>query len=343
MSQNFEQPNLVLVVAPDAHFSIPKGLCPPAQGCEQRATLGNTRPALPNSKGVVPFENAMPDRCLNQGMEFPAASPGARRLRRFGVVIEGIVDFTPVVALTLKRRKRRAPILAIFATLLSLTAVAQPTTNSPAPNDISAFNLITERNIFNTRRSARYVPSARRDTGRPNRSEAFALVGTLAYEKGPFAFFDGNRSDYKEVAKQGDSIAGFKVVEISPSRVKLASPTNEVELALGMQLHREDQGPWQVSVRPESAEPSVAPSTSSHLTFQTNSASSNTSAISELLNGLANGEIPNFIPPGADSSFAGQLPGGSAPSTNSAPTLPAGGNEVLLRLMEQRRLQELNQ
>ncbi len=231
--------------------------------------------------------------------------------------------------------------------LICLSAVAQPATNAPAPNDISAFNLITERNIFNTRRSAKYVPSARRDTRRPARSEAFALVGTLAYEKGPFAFFDGSRSDYKEVAKQGDSIAGFKVVEITPSRVKLASPTNEVELALGMQLHREEEGPWQVSVRPESAEPSVAPSTSSHLSFQTNSTPTNNSAISDLLNGLANGlangEIPNFIPPGADPSFAGQPPGGQPPSTNAAPTLPAGGNDVLLRLMEQRRLQELNQ
>ena len=280
----------------------------------------------------------------------PSPAPGARRLRRFNVTTEATVKSTSGATTTPKRRKRRAPALAMLALfcLLCLSAIAQPTTNAPAPNDISAFNLITERNIFNTRRSARYVPSARRDTRRPARSEAFALVGTLAYEKGPFAFFDGSRSDYKEVAKQGDSIAGFKVVEIAPSHVKLASATNEVELALGMQLHREDEGPWEVSVRPESAEPAVAPSTSSHLTFQTNSAPTNGSAISELLNGLANGlangDLPNFIPPGADPSFAGQLPGGQPPSTNAAPTVPGGGaNDVLLRLMEQRRLQEQNQ
>src|SRR5436190_24197662 len=33
---------------------IPKGLCPPAQGCEERATLGKC-PRVPlNSEGVVP-------------------------------------------------------------------------------------------------------------------------------------------------------------------------------------------------------------------------------------------------------------------------------------------------
>src|SRR3569832_1716231 len=225
--------------------------------------------------------------------------------------------------------------------LIGLSAAVAATTNSPAPNDISAFNLITERNIFNTRRSPRYVPSDRRESRRRVRSEAFALVGTLAYEKGPFAFFDGNRSDFKEVAKQGDSIAGFKVVEIAPSHVKLASPTNEVELGLGMQLHREEEGPWQVSERPESAEPSVAPSMSSHLSYQTNTAPTNSLGISELLNGLANGELPNFIPPGGDGSFGGPPPGGAPPSTNAAAASPPGGaNDVLLRLMQQRLQQE---
>src|SRR2546421_1583725 len=64
---------------------------------------------------------------------------------------------------------------------------AQPT-NAPDRFDYSAFKLITERNIFNSHRSARYT--APRESGPQARVDSFALVGTMSYEKGPFAFFD---------------------------------------------------------------------------------------------------------------------------------------------------------
>jgi len=103
-----------------------------------------------------------------------------------------------------------------------LSSSAAPATNSMSRYDYSAFKLINERNIFNTRRSPRYVPSDRRETRR-TRSESFALVGTMRYEKGLFAFFDGTRSDYRKVLKQDETIAGFKITGIEPSHVTLAS------------------------------------------------------------------------------------------------------------------------
>src|SRR5882672_9006553 len=39
-------------------FSIPKGLRPPAQGCEERATLGKWNSEIPNPNGVVPPSRA---------------------------------------------------------------------------------------------------------------------------------------------------------------------------------------------------------------------------------------------------------------------------------------------
>jgi len=51
------------------------------------------------------------------------------------------------------------------------------------------------------------------------------------------------------VLKPEDTIAGFKVVAIETSHVKLASPTNEIELRVGMQLRREEEGEWQLSER----------------------------------------------------------------------------------------------
>ena len=44
----------------------------------------------------------------------------------------------------------------------------------------------------------------------------FVLVGTMSYEKGFFAFFDGSHSDYKRVLKREETIAGFKVAAIGP-------------------------------------------------------------------------------------------------------------------------------
>jgi len=83
-------------------------------------------------------------------------------------------------------------------------------------------------------------------------------------EKGPLAFFDWSSSDYRKVLKQNDTIAGFKVTEIEASHVKLASPTNEVELRVGMQLSHDEDGTWHVADRAEIVAPrmvtsSVAP------------------------------------------------------------------------------------
>jgi len=66
----------------------------------------------------------------------------------------------------------------------------------------------------------------------------------MTYEKGTFAFFDGTSSEYKKALKLTDTIAGYKVTNIAPNGVKLASGTNEVDLGVGAQLRREEDGPW---------------------------------------------------------------------------------------------------
>jgi hypothetical protein len=69
----------------------------------------------------------------------------------------------------------------------------------------------------------------------------------MSYEKGTFAFFDGTSADYKKALKLTDSIAGYKVSNIAPNAVKLVSGTNELELSVGAQLRREEDGPWLLS------------------------------------------------------------------------------------------------
>src|SRR5882762_4002517 len=118
---------------------------------------------------------------------------------------------------------------------------AEATNNSITRPAFSNFKMVAEKNIFNTKRWARYVPSTNVANLRPRSFDYVALVGIMSYDKGPFAFFEGSRSEYQKVLKREDSIAGFKVGEIESSSVKLVSATNQIELKVGMQLARQEE------------------------------------------------------------------------------------------------------
>ncbi len=111
----------------------------------------------------------------------------------------------------------------------------------PNPVSFDSFKLIIDRNIFDPNRT-------RRGSFGPVRKAAvvdsFSLVGTLSYGKGTFAFFDGSSSAYRKALKTSDTIAGYKLTEITDRRVKLAGKTNTVEMSVGTQLRREEEGEW---------------------------------------------------------------------------------------------------
>src|SRR5690349_21346451 len=52
--------------------SIPKGLRPKAQGCEERATLGNRRDVILNPNGVVALLSAGPNVTTPSGLKITA-------------------------------------------------------------------------------------------------------------------------------------------------------------------------------------------------------------------------------------------------------------------------------
>ena len=139
--------------------------------------------------------------------------------------------------------------LAALAAVGALPAFAQTTTNIDL-RDFRAFTVIPERNIFdpNRRPVTRFQP-------RTNTVVYwFALTGTMKYEKGLFAVFDGTSSDYHKVLETGGKIATYTVHEITHDCVKLTSGTNELELKVGMQMRRNTDGSWSM------AEQSSAPS-----------------------------------------------------------------------------------
>lgn len=224
----------------------------------------------------------------------------------------------------------------------TLAAFAQ-STNEPARLDFSAFKLINDRNIFNPNRSARSAgrTETRRETRPTARTESFALVGIMEYEKGRFAFFDSTSPQYKKVIQAAETIAGYKIVSIAPNSVKLMSGTNELELPVGMQLSRAEQGEWQIGAasaesstggegRPRPA-PVVTP------TVPTEAAPTG-------------GEPPFPFPTNAEmplppEGFPVPIPTAETENanTNAESSAASGGGEsdVLRRLM-QRREQELN-
>jgi hypothetical protein len=136
-----------------------------------------------------------------------------------------------------------AGVLLMDASQLAFAALTKP--------DYSNFSIIPERNIFNTKRSPAYKPSGL-PPPRQRPTDSLVLTGTMRDEKGPLAFFDGNSSEYRQVLKPNDSIAGFQIVEIEHAAVKLKYGTNEIIMPVNMQLAREQQGEWQLGQRSDS-------------------------------------------------------------------------------------------
>jgi hypothetical protein len=118
------------------------------------------------------------------------------------------------------------------------------TNNGSAALDYAAFKVIVDRNIFDPNRFPRQGSGPRTP---PKSFDSLTLVGTMSYEKGMFAFFDGTSAEYKKALRLADAIAGYKVANISPNSVKLAAGTNQLELSVGAQLRREEDGPWRLA------------------------------------------------------------------------------------------------
>jgi hypothetical protein len=137
-------------------------------------------------------------------------------------------------------------------------------TNGFGPLDYAAFRLITERNIFDPNRQ----PHKGGERPPSKAQDSFSLVGTMSYDKGDFAFFDGNSSDYKKVLKPDETIAGYKVVSISADSVKLERESKDLELPVGSQLRRQDDGTWVQSAHTDT----YAASSSSSGSSQTDAA-----------------------------------------------------------------------
>lgn len=171
----------------------------------------------------------------------------------------------------------------ITATTSTNTTAADSTASTKDLAGFDEFKIITQRNIFDpNRRPPRRPGSGPEEQPKPRRIDYLNLVGAMSYEKGRFAFFDGSSSDYRKSVKPGDTIAGYKVANVTQNNVTLESGDKKIQLPVGGQLKREDEGEWRVNSNPENfaASTNSSGSSSSSSSVSTSSSSSNSTSSS---------------------------------------------------------------
>ena len=153
---------------------------------------------------------------------------------------------------------------AFAAALVAVLAAGAQETNRPVaagPAEADAFRIISQRNIFDPNRSA-----VRAESRAPTSTvvETFALVGTLSYGKGDFAFFDGTASDYRKALGTTGTVAGFTVAAITATGVTMVAGDRRTEMKVGAQMRRDGDGAWQMETGVEwrAAAPTTAPAAS---------------------------------------------------------------------------------
>jgi hypothetical protein len=218
-------------------------------------------------------------------------------------------------------------LLAVFVAGSGCLVASAQENASARRGDFSAFRIISEQNIFDPNRRPR-VPSG----PAPTIVDSFSLTGTMDYAKGKFAVFDGTSSDYHKVLETGGRIAGYTVTEISGDMVKLVSGTNTLELKVGTQMRRDDNGHWSAGEPAAAFEHSYASNTSRNESGRRRfNPESNRAAFRSGSSTTTASSRPAEVDP------AGGVEAGSAPASS-----PAGGtdpNDPVARMMA-RRLQE---
>lgn len=143
-------------------------------------------------------------------------------------------------------------VCAILTLLAGATCAFAQSNGVPGPEEYSSFSrFITDRNIFDPNRQPHnYDPhrTYRPTRARPRGTPGIQLVGTMSYNKGMFAFFNGNSADLSKVLQVGNQIAGYTIMEITANSVELesADQKEQPKLQIGDGL-REENGKWVLS------------------------------------------------------------------------------------------------
>jgi hypothetical protein len=142
-------------------------------------------------------------------------------------------------------------LLAWIAFGSGLTHAAE--TNQPTVLDSKALaRRVSERNIFDPDRQPR-TRGESRPIPKPVVAVAadapeMGLVGVMTFQKGTFAFFDGNAAEYRKTLQVQALIAGHTVTAITPQSVTLSESNGPpVLLKVGQRLRKDAEGVWKLA------------------------------------------------------------------------------------------------
>ncbi len=113
-------------------------------------------------------------------------------------------------------------------------------------SDFEAFRMITDRNIFNPNRVSRARAAPEEE---PVRIDNVSLVGTLLSDAGKLAFFDSPDRGYRKTLREGETLGGLTVKEVTPSGVQLVQQDQVLSLRVNEQLRRTPGSNWRVIQR----------------------------------------------------------------------------------------------
>lgn len=155
--------------------------------------------------------------------------------------------------------RRRASWRCLLVSLASFALLAPNASADEPLDEFAGLRFIAERNIFDPARSSR-LEGAPVERPKSKRSETLTLVGTMAYEKGAYAFFEGSEPQFHKVLETGGEIGDCTIAVIACSAVTLDAGTRSITLPVGMQMRREENGDWERA--DSSAPPLDSPSAS---------------------------------------------------------------------------------
>jgi len=128
--------------------------------------------------------------------------------------------------------------ILILAALFSLVA-ARGYGQAPLKG-YDVFTTVKTRNIFDPTRRAVRTESPQDSKGRDRtRPSYFTLTGTMVADGRTLAFFGGSRSEFSKVIQVGETVAGYKVIAITPLQAEVEREGKSFVMAVGHRLQLE--------------------------------------------------------------------------------------------------------